>query len=262
MFKLNFIKTSIAALAIGIGIQASAQTARVQIIHNSPDDIAEEVDVYLNGTLLVDDLAFRTATPFIDAPAGTEIEIDIAPGASEDVAASIANFPLTLVDGATYVVVADGITGLSATEYDPEPPFNLEIYGFAREEAAMMGNTDVLVHHGSTDAPTVDVFESSVPAGTIVDNASYPDFTDYLELGTANYTLEVQDETGTVVVGSYEAPLTTLGLEGAAITVLASGFLNPEDNGDRTSIWIMGCPTSRWRVSRASTIYSSCTSYP
>ncbi len=232
MFKLDLKKTLTASLLLGLTLSASAQTARVQIIHNSADDIAEEVDVYLNGDLLVDDFAFRTATPFIDAPAGEEIEIDIAPGSSESVDESIANFPLTLMEGSKYVVVADGITGLSGTEYSPAPAFGLEIYAMGREEASSETNTDVLVHHGSTDAPTVDVFESYVPAGTIVDNAPYSAFAGYLELATSDYTLEIQDETGTVVVASYEAPLATLELEGVALTVVASGFLDPSVNGD------------------------------
>ena len=44
----------------------NAQTARVQIIHNSADDAAAEVDVYLNDGLAVDNFAFRTSTGFID----------------------------------------------------------------------------------------------------------------------------------------------------------------------------------------------------
>jgi len=232
MFKLNLKKALAITLLTGASFQLSAQTARVQIIHNSPDDIAQEVDIYLNGDLLLDDFAYRTATPFIDAPAGTEIEIDVAPSTSEDVSASIANFPLTLAEDGKYIVVADGITGLSATSYSPAPAFNLEIYDMAREEATMGTNTDVLVHHGSTDAPTVDVFERSVPAGTIVDNAPYSAFAGYLELATADYVLEIQDESGSAVVASYDAPLSALELDGAAITVIASGFLNPEANGD------------------------------
>lgn len=240
MFELNLKKTTATSLFIGLAMSTMAQTARVQIIHNSADDIATEVDVYLNGDLLIDNFAFRTATPFIDAPAGVPLLIDIAPGASMGVEESIATFPLTLMDGSTYVVVADGITGLSPTDYSPAPAFNLEIYDMGREEASMAMNTDVLVHHGSTDAPTVDVFESSVPAGTIVDNASYPAFAGYLELATANYTLEIQDETGAVVVASYEAPLAALELAGVALTVVASGFLDPSVNGDGPAfgLWV------------------------
>ncbi|PQV46520.1 putative secreted protein (Por secretion system target) [Jejuia pallidilutea] len=222
----------VALPAGGALVELPKSTARVQVIHNSPDDAATMVDVYLNGALLLDDFMFRTASPFVDAPAGSEIEIDIAPSTSTSVAQSIANFPLTLTANETYVVVADGITGLSSTTYTPAPAFNLEVYAMGREAAAVSGNTDVLVHHGSTDAPTVDVFESSVPAGTVVDNASYGDFAGYLELATADYRLEVQDETGSTVVASYEAPLATLGLTDAAITVVASGFLDPSANGN------------------------------
>ncbi|MFN3939117.1 MAG: hypothetical protein ACK4IY_00935, partial [Chitinophagales bacterium] len=56
-----------------------AQTARVQVIHNSADPAANRVDVYLNGSLLLNNFKFRTATPFIDAPAETPITISIAP---------------------------------------------------------------------------------------------------------------------------------------------------------------------------------------
>ena len=224
--------TIIAGILFACSSISYSQTARVQVIHNSPDDIADSVDVYLNGNLLLDNFAFRTATPFIDAPAGVPIQIDVAPKTSTSVANSIANFPLTLTSGETYVVVASGITGLSSTTYSNSPAFNLEIFAGAREEATMMTNTDVLVYHGSTDAPTVDVFESSVPAGTIVDDASYSDFAGYLELGTADYLLDVQDMTGMTTVASYQAPLSTLSLDGAAITVLASGFLNPSMNGN------------------------------
>ena len=51
--------------------------ARLQVIHNAADPIADEVDVYLNGTLALDNFAFRTATPFIDVPAGVEINIGL-----------------------------------------------------------------------------------------------------------------------------------------------------------------------------------------
>src|SRR5690606_3719792 len=88
-------------------------------------------------------------------------------------------------------------------------------------------NSDVLVFHGSTDAPVVDVVETGVGAGTIVDNLAYGNYAEYLELPTDDYVLDIRDETGTVTVARYVAPLATLGLEGAAMAVVASGFLGP-----------------------------------
>ena len=214
-------------------------TARVQVIHNSADAAAALVDVYLNGTLIANDFAFRTATPFIDAPAGTPIQIDIAPSTSTSVAESIFAISPTLTEGETYVIVANGI--VSSSGYSPAQPFGLSVFAQGRETASNATNTDVLVNHGATDAPIVDVVETSIPAGTIVNNLSFPNFnSDYLELPTADYTLDVRDETGTTVVATYSAPLATLGLQGTALTVVASGFLNPSQNSNGPSfgLWV------------------------
>ncbi|MBN2842029.1 MAG: hypothetical protein JXM68_03010, partial [Sedimentisphaerales bacterium] len=77
-------------------------------------------------------------------------------------------------------------------------------------------------------------------AGQIVNNLMYTDFAGYLELGTLDYVLEIRDETGTVTVAAYQAPLATLGLNGAALTVVASGFLNPANNsnGSAFGLWV------------------------
>ena len=216
----------------------NAQTARVQVIHNSADEAADTVDVYLDGNLLIDDFVFRTASAFIDAPASTPISVAIAPSNSTSVSQAIATFPYTLTVNETYVLVAEGI--VSTSGYSPATPFGISVYAMGREVANAIGNTDVLVHHGSTDAPAVDVYESSVPAGNIVTNASYGDFAGYLELGTADYTLEVRPTGTSSAVASYSAPLSTLMLDDAAIVVLASGFLDPavNANGPAFGLWV------------------------
>ncbi|MBN2682532.1 MAG: DUF4397 domain-containing protein, partial [Bacteroidales bacterium] len=76
------MKNYILPLVLVIGLFYSslqAQTARLQVIHNSADNAAQMVDVYANGALLLDDFAFRTATPFIDVPAGINLQVAIAP---------------------------------------------------------------------------------------------------------------------------------------------------------------------------------------
>ncbi|MFW5707814.1 MAG: fasciclin domain-containing protein, partial [Bacteroidota bacterium] len=209
---------------------ASAQTARLQIIHNSADESASVVDVWLNETKLLDNFAFRTATPFIFAPAGELINIGIAPSNSTSWTQSFSVKQVSLTEDVTYIAVAEGITSTSG--YSPSPTFDVEVYPIGREFAAQPGNTDVLVVHGATDAPTVDVYETGVGAGLIVDDLTYSNVAGYLELETLDYILEVRDETGTTTVAAYQAPLATLDLEDAAITVLASGFLNPDNNSD------------------------------
>jgi hypothetical protein len=52
--------------------------------------------------------------------------------------------------------------------------------------------------------------------------------------------LAIKDETGSVTVATYDAPLSTLGLDGAALTVVASGFLDPlaNSNGANFGLWV------------------------
>ena len=209
---------------------APTQTARVQVIHNSADAAAELVDVYLNETLLIPNFAFRTASPFVNAPADIEIELSVAPANSTGVEEAIYTAAVTLAANETYIVVADGI--VSGSGYNPPQPFGLQVYGMGREVATDPANTDVLVHHGSTDAPTVDVVETGVGAGTIVDDISYTEFQGYLELPTVDYTLQINTADGSTGVVAYAAPLATLALDGAALVAVASGFLDPSQNSD------------------------------
>lgn len=231
----NLLRILLVALITG---SSFAQTARVQVVHNSPDLAAATVDIYVNGVNALDDTVFRSASAFLDLPAGVPIDIDIAPGNSTSVGDSIFNANVTLTDGETYIVVAYGILP-SSTGYSNSPPFGLEIFPMAREAAADPTLVDVLVHHGSTDAPTVDIVETSVPAGTVVDNISTSEFAGYLSLDEEDYTVEVRTGDGLTAVAAYEAPLATLSLQGAAITVYASGFLDPtvNNNGPAFGLW-------------------------
>jgi hypothetical protein len=76
----------------------------------------------------------------------------------------------------------------------------------------------------------VDINEAS--AGLLVDNLSYGQFDGYLELLTANYALNITDESGSTVVATFTAPLADLNLYGESLTVLASGFLDPSVNSN------------------------------
>jgi len=135
-----------------------------------------------------------------------------------------------LVDAETYIAVASGTLDSS---------ISLEVFEGAREAAAVAGNTDVLVHHGSPDAPTVDVVNQD-GGGILVDDISYPEFQGYLELPTDNYLLDITTADNSTKVAGYQAYLAELGLADAAVTVFASGFLNPAENQDGPAfgLWV------------------------
>ncbi len=228
--------------AIMLGAAATslkAQTASLQVIHNSADAAATTVDIYAGTALLIDNLQFRFASQtFTNIPAGGPIVIGVAPGTSTSSAQSLATFTVNFANGSSNIVVADGI--VSPTGYNPgntTAGFTLNTFTTALSAAPNGTTTSVLVHHGSTDAPTVDIvapFTSANPfiPNVLVNNASYGAFAGYLNLPTANYKIQVRDEFSESVVAEYSAPLQTLNLGGAALTVVASGFLNPANNSN------------------------------
>jgi len=211
--------------------------ANVQVIHNSPDPAAASVDVYLNGALLTEltGVNFREASAFLSAPADVDIVIDVVP-AGGDISTSVFTQTLNLVEDENYIIVANGV--LDPTAFITDNAFELSIYAGARTVAADPADVDVLVHHGSPDAPAVDVNE--VTAGNLVANIAYPEFQGYLSLPEADYTLEIAAAGTPDALLTYSAPLATLGgFEGTAITVIASGFLGDDagtDNG--FGLWV------------------------
>ncbi len=228
------------SIMLAAQVAANAQTTKLQVIHNCADAIADSVDVYLGSTKLLDNFAFRTATPFIDAPTGVPLTLGVAPKTSASVADTIYSVTVTLDAAKKYVLIANGL--VSPTGYSPAAsvvPFRLSVYDMARLTATTAGNTDILVAHGSTDAPTVDV---KAATSTLVNNISFGEFcsTGYISVPVANYTLDVTDMTGTTIVKRYSAPLSTLNLGDSAITVVASGFLDStvNSNGRSFGLWV------------------------
>jgi hypothetical protein len=233
-----FVATPDGGDLIPLPLAPSNATARLQVIHNSPDAAVSTVDVYVNNDEFIDDFAFRTATEFVTVPAGVPLNIQIAPGDSETFQDAIFNQEVTLDANQTYIVVANGI--VSPTGYSVAPNFGLSIYTGGREAATNPAQTDVLVNHGSPDAPAVDVVETAVPAGTIVNNIAFPQFQGYLELPTLDFTLDIRPAGTSTTVASFLAPVQTLELEGTALTVIASGFLDPSQNsnGPAFGLWV------------------------
>lgn len=232
------ITTLFTALMFGYIGQTQAQTANLQIIHNCADAAANTVDIYAGTTLIANNLQFRFATPTFTVPANTNIVVGVAPGTSTSSSQSIATFTVNFASNSRNIVVADGI--VSPTGYAPSntvTPFTLNTYTAGLAAAPNGTTTSLLVHHGSTDAPIVDIvapFTGTNPVipNILVNNAGYGAFAGYLNLPTANYKIQVRDQYNSNVVAEYSAPLSSLSLGGAALSVIASGFLNPANNSN------------------------------
>lgn len=218
---------------------STAQTARVQIIHNSPDAATEQVDLYIDGVLWVDNFLFRTSSPFLNIPLGNDMQVAIAMANSTSVADAFYELPVELISLETYVLILSGI--VDTASYTAAPAFAIEVFEGGRDNAIDPANVDVVIHQGSPDAPVLDIIEiSNTGSRIIVDDANHGEYFGYLEAPTQNYTVQLTDETGTEILNEYNVPFETLNLGSESITALLSGFMDTtaNNNGPGFGIWL------------------------
>ena len=218
MLSLVFIAGYVATFA--------AATANVQIIHNCAAPAADSVDVYVNGTKLLSNFAFRTATPYTAVPAGVVLTVGVAPKNSMSVADTLKSFSVgPLAADSNYVVIASGVVG-SGFASNPDmlsTGFTLN-YILNSKQSSSAGNVALDIFHGVTDAPGVDVKLTGTNAA-LVNNLQYGSASGYITVPANWYPISIFATGTSTDVGDYLADVSGLG--GGAAVVLASGFLTP-----------------------------------
>jgi len=233
---LTYVLSAFMLMMIGFS-SAFAQngTANLQIIHNSPDPAVSSVDIFVNGDEFLTDVDFRAATAFTEVPAGVELNIQIAP-AGTGIDAAVGPFTYTLEEDENYVVIASGV--VDEESYPDAQTFSLEVFTPALTEADDPSTVAVNIHHGSPDAPAVDIYVTQVEDGPAVSDLSYPEFTGYIELTPINEVVGLAETGGDVLV-EFEAPFADLELGGYPILVLASGFFSSDYAGEDNAIGLL-----------------------
>jgi hypothetical protein len=216
----------------------SAQTAKVQAIHNSPHPTADSVDVWVTSSLgttkLLTNFKFRQATPFVDVPAGIPVTVAIALPGSSTIADTVAGLSITanLASGERYLLLAQGNVSTSGYAANPNginTAFAFLPVGGIRNGSSTSGNTDLIVVHGSPDAPGVDIYAKGVGTALISD-LRYNSASSYVSVPAARYVLKIHGAGSPVAVAAKVADLSAAA--GASIVVFASGYFNPANNNN------------------------------
>ncbi len=182
----SWFALGIALLLTSVPGRVLGQTARAQFVHASPDPTAAVVDVYFDDVLKVDDFEYKTATAFVDVPAGSEIVVTIAEANSSSSLDSIRTFSVQFDEGAAYHVVVVGV--LDPGQYPPNPDgldtaFRLRVLNGARETMAQPqgGVYDVRLFNAVPDAPSVDFVGkiSGYPPEKIFSDIAYGSVSSY-----------------------------------------------------------------------------------
>ena len=187
-----------------ITVNELQETAKVQIVHNSPYPV---VDIYVDETKTLSDVPYRATTGLIELPVSTSVGIAPANG---DITAS---FPFNLEASQNYVVTASGIVG------DAGYPFGL-IASSLDTSAVDENHFALKVFHGVTDAPAVDIYANG---DILIENLNFEEYAGYVQVPVSDYTVDVTAHGSATPLASFSAPLTGLG--GGTGLVFASGFL-------------------------------------
>ena len=216
-------RCTLAALAFvaSSGLAYAQLNARVQAIHNAADPSLDVIDLYVSGQLVLDDVAFRTASPYLDIPALIPLTGGIAPGNSTGPEDVFFEFGFTLALNQTYQFILVGVRdpGLFLPNPDGRDiSLDVLVYEGAREVGSDPGSIDVNVIHGITDAPASDVEWAGI---VLADDLVFSENTDHVTFMPDGSEIRVDPSPKTVV--GFAPPVFD---PGDVITLLLSGFLN------------------------------------
>ncbi len=219
--------------------------ARVQAIHNAPDPALTVIDLYVADMLVLDDVPFRTASPYLDIPAFIPLTGGIAPGNSTGPDDVFFEFTFTLGLNETYQFILIGVR--DPGQFLPNPDgrdisLDVLVIEDAREASTDPGMLEVLSGHGSPDVPTIDML--AVPTANarksggvaVAYDLTYRDISEYVSVAFSNFVVHVISEDGTTI---NEPFLTVIADPGEAITLLTTGFLDSADNQNGEEFTLM-----------------------
>jgi hypothetical protein len=190
-------------------------TARVRVAHMSPN--APNVDVYVDGSAVLEDVPFGAVSEYLEVPAGDR-EVEIT--AAGDPETSVFAGAVPVEADTDYTVAATGEIGDMADQ--PFEPLVLE------DDNASPGSDTarVRVVHASPDAPAVDVTVAG-SGDALYDGVPFGG-SGYVEVPAGEYTLQIRGDTegnDGDVVASFDVSLAG----GTVYTAFAAGYLTPDD---------------------------------
>ncbi len=223
-----------------------AAPGTLEIIHNSPDPSLAFVDLYLNGNLAIDSLAYLSSTGRFEVPAGTQ-RVAISPSGVVDTAWSAFDFEVEATlntttfsdEGLDYTAVAFGVRNTEnfSNEANADVSFGVAATQ-ARTQANNDTDTDILFFHGGVDAPGIDLILGGevVP---IVNNLTFSNFSPiYVSLPSSEdfqVSLTDQDDND-VLLFTYDLDLD--GLDGRAVTAFAAGLVAPQESQSEFGVFV------------------------
>lgn len=196
---------------------ADTPTAKVRVVHASPD--APAVDVQVDGKQVLSDVPFQGASPYLEL--GTHASLKVLAAGTSNAVIDVADLDLT--PDTYYTILAAGkLADIHPLVIEDDPM------------APAAGNARVRVIHAAPDAPAVDVYVTAPGAdlGTAqptLAGAAFEDASDYLPVPADDYRIRVTAAGDKTVL--YDSGTITLD-DGAILSIAAvgsTGYVAPID---------------------------------
>jgi hypothetical protein len=201
----------------GGGMMEMTEPANLRVAHMSPN--APNVDVYADGSAVLEEVAFGAVSGYLEVPAGDR-QVRITPAG--DAETTVFEGAVPVEGGSDYTVAAAGEVGDMADQ--PFEPLVLE------DDNSNPGSDMARVRlvHASPDAPAVDVTTGGGMGNTLFDGVAYGE-SSYVTVPAGDYTLQVRGDTESNdgdVVAEFD-----VSVEGGQVyTGFAAGYLSPDDD--------------------------------
>ncbi|HXZ03992.1 MAG TPA: DUF4397 domain-containing protein [Ktedonobacteraceae bacterium] len=189
-------------MAPHVGTASAWSKAFVRVVHASP--AAGPVDVYVDGSKLLNDFTFGSVTGYVPVAAGSH-RIQVAPD-GKGRKASVIDVTVTLSGGTYYTAAALGTTSSG---------FSLK--AFVDNNWVPNNMTKVRVYHLSPDAGPVNV---AAGGATVIHGLTYKHASGYLTVAPGAYTFNV-----TAVDYGVTIPIKAQLEEGNVYSVFAVGLV-------------------------------------
>jgi hypothetical protein len=210
---------------------ATAQ-AQLTFVHNSPDTTLPKVVVKVDGNIVANNLAFRSAATYaFTETASVDITVEDTLG---NVVLSVTG--VNIEAGKQYHCYVNGVTQPSLYAANPSGANVVLNAGIIDVSAAVdSGSTRVVFVHGGTDLPTVDI--TKFPGALIVDNLQFGAFSETI-LPSVSNNINLIKSDSSLLLATFTLDLNDQSAK--TVVVLLSGFLAPVQNNNGASFNVFG----------------------
>ena len=235
----RFLFVRIASVAFGVALATMsirpATAQKVQGIYAGNDPSLSAIDVYYSvGPISVgksEDVGGGEAVAFLDVPPNLSITASIADASSASISEAFYSDSYSFPADTNYIQIVNGLRSPGDYAQNPDgrnTAIAVHEIDNVRRFASHPDSTELLVYHGSTDAPALDVLRRSGQG--VASGLSYGDAGGYFAVSTGEaITFDIRRAGGGELIGSFVGGLSAAWAGRAGVLVIR-GFADPSVN--------------------------------